>query len=93
MEFSEKLGLPWYLRWVTQLLSAGIKRKAKKSGINFMFLFMHADGKQLKHITQLIESGAIQPVVDKTFSFAHTNEALAYVKTGRVKGKVIVDVK
>ena len=92
-EFSEKLGLPWYLRLVTQLLSSGIKRKAKKRDINFTFLFMRADGKQLKHITQLIESGVIQPVVDKTFSFAQTNEALAYVETGRAKGKVIVDAK
>ena len=92
-EFSEKLGLPWYLRLVTQLLSAGIKRKAKKRSISFTFLFMRADGKQLKHITQLIESGVIQPVVDKVFSFTQTNEALAYVETGRAKGKVIVDVK
>ncbi len=91
-EFSEKLSLPWYLRWVTQLLSAGIKRKAKKRGINFTFLFMRADGKQLKQITQLIESGSITPVVDKVFSFSQTNEALRYVETGRAKGKVVVDV-
>lgn len=92
-EFSEKLGLAWYLRLVTQVLSAGIKRKAKKRGINFTFLFMRADGNQLQRITQLVEAGIIKPVVDKVFTFTQTNEALAYVDTGRAKGKVVVDVK
>jgi alcohol dehydrogenase len=31
-------------------------------------------------------------VVDKVFPFSSTNEALAYVETGRARGKVVVKV-
>ena len=54
---------------------------------------MAANGEQLSKITSLIESGAIRPVVDRVFPFEATNEALAYVETGRAKGKVVVKVR
>ena len=54
---------------------------------------MKASGSQLREITQLVELGAIRPVIDKVFPFEATNEALAYVKAGRAKGKVVVKVK
>jgi NADPH:quinone reductase-like Zn-dependent oxidoreductase len=46
----------------------------------------------LREITALIESGAIRPVVDKVFPFQETQKALAYVDSGRAKGKVVVQV-
>ena len=54
---------------------------------------MRADGKQLAELTSLIEAGMIKPVVDKTFPFEETNDALAYVESGRAKGKVVVKVR
>ena len=53
---------------------------------------MRAQGEQLSQITKLIESGVIKPVMDKVFPFEQTNEAMAYVETGREKGKVVVKV-
>ncbi|GAB3823899.1 NADP-dependent oxidoreductase [Hymenobacter jeollabukensis] len=88
--FAQEAGLPWYVRVVAQLLSFSIRRKARQLGVRFTFLFMKANGQQLEQLTQLLESGIIKPVVDKTFPFAQTNEALAYVETGRAKGKVVV---
>jgi NADPH:quinone reductase-like Zn-dependent oxidoreductase len=52
-----------------------------------------ANGEQLREITRLIEAGAIRPVIDRVFPFESTPEALAYVETGRAKGKVVVKVK
>jgi len=92
-EFAREFGLPWYVRLATRLLSFGIRRKAKKLGVRFTFLFMKANGRQLAQLTELVEAGSIKPVVDKTFPFAHTNEALAYVESGRAKGKVVIEVK
>jgi alcohol dehydrogenase len=66
---------------------------AKRLSVDFSFLFMHANGSQLKQITSLVESGVIHPVVDKVFPFASTNEALAYVESGRAKGKVVIKVR
>jgi NADPH:quinone reductase-like Zn-dependent oxidoreductase len=92
-EFATGIGLPWYLKLVTKIISSGARKKAKKLNTNFVFLFMRADGKQLAHITELLESATIKPVIDKVFSFEQTNEALSYVETGRSKGKVVVKVK
>ena len=92
-EFATSIGLPWHLRLVTKLISLGAKKKAKKLNANFVFLFMRAEGKQLGQITQLIEAGAIKPVIDKVFPFEQTNDALSYVETGRSKGKVVVKMK
>lgn len=85
--------LAWPLRQVLRLLSFGIRKKARKSGVNYTFVFMRADGAQLREITPLIESGAIRPVVDKVFPLQDTPKALAYVDGGRAKGKVVVQVK
>jgi NADPH:quinone reductase-like Zn-dependent oxidoreductase len=92
-EFAQEIGLAWHLKFVTKLLSSGAKKKAEKLGVNFKFLFMRADGKQLGEITKLIEAGIIKPVVDKVFPFEETNEALAYVETGRARGKVVIKIK
>jgi NADPH:quinone reductase-like Zn-dependent oxidoreductase len=92
-EFARAFGLPWYVRLATTLLSFGIRRQARKLGVRYTFLFMKASGQQLTQIAHLVEAGTIKPTVDKTFPFAQTNEALAYVESGRAKGKVVIEVK
>ena len=54
---------------------------------------MRANGEQLSQITSLIEAGIIRPVMDRVFPFEATNEALAYIETGRSKGKVVVKLR
>jgi len=89
-DFARQKGLNWGLRQLMRLLSFGIRRKAKGRGLAYSFLFMRADGGQLSQITALIEAGAIRPIMDRVFPFAATNEALAYLDTGRSRGKVVV---
>lgn len=90
VRFAESLGLNPVLRFVVRMLSRGIVKKAKRRGVDYAFLFMRADGQQLAEIARLIDAGAIRAVVDKIFPFAQTADALAYVETGRAKGKVVV---
>ena len=92
-EFAEELKLPWFVKQVTRALSFSARKKAKQHNVDFSFLFMKASGSQLRQITPLFESGAIRPVVDKVFPFDATNEALAYVESGRAKGKVVIKVR
>ncbi len=92
-EFAEAIKAPWFVKQVMRALSFGTRRKAKRLDVDYSFLFMKASGNQLRQITPLIESGAIRPVVDKVFPFASTNEALAYVESGRAKGKVVIKVR
>ena len=91
--FGKETGSPWFVRLVMRLLSSGVRRKARQLGVGYSFLFMKASGVHLREITRLIEAGAIRPVLDRTFPFASTNEALAYVEAGRAKGKVVIRLK
>jgi NADPH:quinone reductase-like Zn-dependent oxidoreductase len=88
--FAKSLRLNPVLRFVVRMLSRGIVKKAKRRGVDYAFLFMRADGRQLAEIAKLIDAGVIRAVVDKVFPFAQTADALAYVETGRAKGKVVV---
>ena len=91
--FAQALGLNVMLKLVMRVLSHKARKAAKALGVDYSFLFMRADGQQLSQITSLIEAGVIRPVVDKVFPFEQTNEALAYVESGRAKGKVVIAVK
>lgn len=90
--FAREIGKPWFLRPVMWALSRRVRTAATRRQVSYSFLFMRADGEQLREITSLIDSGVIQPVLDRVFPFASTNEALAYVDKGRAKGKVVVTV-
>jgi NADPH:quinone reductase-like Zn-dependent oxidoreductase len=91
--FAKEAGLNPFLKLVMRLLSRGVRKKAKSLSISYSFLFMTANGGQLAKITSLIEAGDIRPVVDRVFPFEKANEALAYVETGRAKGKVVIAVE
>ncbi|MNJ94530.1 Zinc-type alcohol dehydrogenase-like protein [compost metagenome] len=90
--FGEEIKAPWFVKLILRLLSSGVRKKAQRRKVNFSFLFMRANGKQLQNITALIDSGAMRPVVDRVFPFEAMPQALAYVETGRAKGKVVVKI-
>lgn len=91
--FAQEAGLPWFLKIVMRLLSYRIRKKAKCNKVNYSFVFMKANGAQLQQISNLINSGVMRPVVDQVFPFESTNEAMAYVETGRAKGKVVIRLR
>ncbi len=91
--FAKGVGVPWFASVIIRLMSSGVRKKAARRALKYSFLFMRANGHQLREITQLIDARTIHPVVDRVFPFEATNEALAYVETGRAKGKVVVRIK
>jgi 2-desacetyl-2-hydroxyethyl bacteriochlorophyllide A dehydrogenase len=88
--FAEAIGASWFLKHVMGLLGHRIRKSAKRRGVTYSFLFMRESGDQLGQIGSLVDAGAIRPVVDRVFPFASINEAMAYVDTGRAKGKVVI---
>ena len=90
--FAKEIGLSWFMKTVIFFLSYKVRKQAKKLNVDYSFLFMQANGKQLSEIGKLIEKGIIRPVVDKVFPFEQMNEAMSYVSSGRAKGKVIVNL-
>ena len=91
--FGRQIAAPAPLRAVLWLLSASARRQARSRGVDYRFLFMRAEGSQLREITRLVDAGVIRPVIDKVYPFAATNEALAHVEGGRAKGKVVVAMR
>lgn len=91
-QFAKDTQANWIVRMATHVLSYKIRKKAKRLGISYSFLFMQANGQHLHEISRLIESGIIHPVLDRVFPFESTPDALAYVEKGRAKGKVVVQV-
>ena len=92
--FARQVGAPWFLGVVMNLLSRKVQRKAKALGVRYEFFFMQASGSQLRKLAALYNAGVLRPVIDSTFPFEQTPEAMAYVEQGRTKaGKVVVTMQ
>jgi NADPH:quinone reductase-like Zn-dependent oxidoreductase len=83
-DFAREIGSPWILGPVMRVLSYRIRRAAKRRHVSYSFLFMRANGDQLREITALIDSQVVHPVMDRVFPFESTREAMAYLEKGRV---------
>jgi NADPH:quinone reductase-like Zn-dependent oxidoreductase len=88
--FAKQLGAPKFMGVVMGLLSRKVRKQARKLGVSYSFLFMQANGAQLRELAALYDAGHLRPVIDKTFPFDQTLEALAYVEQGRANGKVVI---
>jgi NADPH:quinone reductase-like Zn-dependent oxidoreductase len=51
---------------------------------------MQANGGQLRELATLYDAGHLCPLIDKTFPFDQTLEALSYAEQGRANGKVVI---
>lgn len=89
--FAGQVGRP-ILKPLMGLLSLKVRARARKLGVRYAFLFMRANGSQLRMLAALYQNRALRPVIDRTFPFDKTVEALAFVEEGRAKGKVVVEM-
>jgi NADPH:quinone reductase-like Zn-dependent oxidoreductase len=90
--FAREMGLNPVLRLAITALSHKIRAQAKKLGVTYEFLFMKANGDQLRAISALVDQGVIRPVVGKVFAFDQTPQALASLAAGGVRGKAVVTI-
>jgi NADPH:quinone reductase-like Zn-dependent oxidoreductase len=88
--FAKQLGAPKVMGVVMGLLSRNVRRQARKLGVSYSFLFMRANGAQLRELAALYDASHLRPVIDKTFPLDQTLEALAYVEQGPANGKVVI---
>ncbi|AKZ60279.1 putative dehydrogenase [Streptomyces ambofaciens ATCC 23877] len=90
-DFARELGANPVLRQAMNALSWRTRRRAKRQGVTYSFLFMKADGGRLGELTRLVDAGDIRPVVDRVFPFERTREAMEYAEKGSARaGKVVV---
>jgi len=91
--FGARIKAPLPVRLIMRALSFGIRRRSRKLGIDFSFLFMRADGSQLGEIAKLLEATKLKPVLDRVLPIDEVNQALALVEAGRTKGKIVLKVR
>ncbi len=66
---------------------------SKKAKIAFAGLRPASEqAKDLRFLTQLMESGQLKAIVDRSYPLAETADAHRYVDTGRKKGSVVITV-
>jgi NADPH:quinone reductase-like Zn-dependent oxidoreductase len=92
--FAKQLGAALPIRFFMSLLSRKVRKQANDLGVKYQFVFMQASGSQLDTLRKLYETKELVPVIDRTFSFDETLDAIAYVEHGKAKsGKVVIVVK
>jgi len=78
--------------FILDMKAAKFTKAAAAHGVRYGYVFMDPDGAKLSEITKWVEEGKIKPLLDKTFPLDKTADALAYLKTGRATGKVVIKV-
>ena len=78
-------------RWLAPLdtiAHAFLLRPFVKQEMGFMMSKLNRD--DLFSLRDLMESGKVTPVIDKLYPLTKTADAVAYVETGRARGKVVI---
>src|SRR5262249_32482936 len=79
-------GLGMLVRLVKPLVLSPFVRQGLR---RYLSVPNHADLVVLK---ELVESGKLRPVIDKTYPLRETPAALAYIEGGHARGKVVITV-
>jgi NADPH:quinone reductase-like Zn-dependent oxidoreductase len=48
--------------------------------------------KDLQAVADLIEAGAVTPVIDRTYQLVEAPDAIRYLDEGHPRGKIVIDV-
>ncbi len=75
------------LFWLASLTT---RLRAARHGGSYRYLFMHPSGADLAYLASLIDARQLEVVIDRVFPFTEAKEAMAYLETGRAKGKVVL---
>ena len=74
------------LRLVTPLVLSPFVRQNLRRHLSIP---NHEDLLMLK---ELVESGRLTPVIDRTYTLDETSAALSYIETGHARGKVVIEL-
>jgi NADPH:quinone reductase-like Zn-dependent oxidoreductase len=75
---------------VVGLLEAALR---SRFGNQKMPFFLAKNSKEdLLVLKELIESGKVRPVIDRTYPLSETADAIRYLETGHARAKVVITV-
>ena len=69
-----------------------LRRRCAARGARFDHVIGTGDGIIMADVANLLACGQLRAVIDRSFPLENAAAALAYLETGRAKGKVVVEV-
>lgn len=94
--------MKWYIPWAVDLMSFPARMKAKNKKVDYRYdkkmfifssvLFLKPNGDHLQTVANWLQDGTIHTMVEKVYPFDQVNEAFAHLETGRVTGKIVVQI-
>ena len=78
------------MRLVGELNAYVRSRFVSQKFISYIAQFNKAD---MSILADLMQTGKITPVIDRTFRFSETADALRYLETGHARGKVVIAIE
>jgi NADPH:quinone reductase-like Zn-dependent oxidoreductase len=92
-KFAKKQGLPFWKQLLFGAAGSSLDKLARKQEVDYRFIFVRADGQQLKQVARIIEEKSFVPIIEDTnFTLDQVNEALELVAHGHPKGKVVLQI-
>jgi len=87
---ARKLGLNFIIRKILSLKARKVTQAAAKKNATYRMILMNSDGVQLAELAELYVQKKIKAVIDRSYPFTESIEALKYLSKGRAKGKVVI---
>ena len=83
--------MPLFKRALFALAGDKLDRMARKQGKEYRFMFVRADGSQLRRVSKIVERRKLRPVIDsRCFALDDVRDALELVAAGHPEGKVVI---
>lgn len=77
---------------LVSMLGEPNKDLAEKYEVTVIGQNTQTNSKSLTRLAELVDQGAIKPIVDKVFTLDQTREAFEYAESGHVRGKVVISL-
>lgn len=88
--FAKRMNLPKWKQILFGLVGKKFDKMAEKYGVQYDFIFVESNGRQLQEVADIFTKLKIKPSIDTVYSFEQVNEALDKVANGRSKGKTVL---
>jgi len=90
--FAKEKGLNLFIRLGVAAMSRKIRKRAKKLGVSYEFLYMRPSGDQLSQIAELVDAGTLRPIVGKVAPFHQLPDLLSSLSNSGLRGKAVITV-
>ena len=87
---SKDLGRGLGLQALFWAASFSLRRRARKHGVRYRYLFMHPSGEDLSKLAHLVDAGTLKVIIDRVYPFERIAEAMSRLEAGHAKGKIVV---